>query len=231
MLLLPRSVQTANLHSLPNRANRHAMFKLNESTITHRGSRLMTLLVLQTACNNPRCIQEQSTSGIRDTGSSSAPHTSTQVEAPIPTAVTSVAGTVQPSPPACTVRVQPVKFVECRPPRHDDLECWFYTIRRANEPNEDDNECLPRSILIDFSGGQANANVLRANVDYDNTTRPHRATLTLDRVESTLTSFDVKSGTQLGTLIFENGHVSELRFGPGLPSQTGLRSIRSEPED
>ena len=206
------------------------MLKRNESETAHWVSRLMmSLLLFQTACNSPHCTQEQSTTGVRDTGSGSAP--SSQTQPLLPTATTSAAAAVRSNPPTCAVRIHPAKFIECKPPQHGDLECWFYTIRGAGDPNEGKDSCIPSSVLIDLSGGQANANVLRVHVDYDNFTRPHHATLILVRVESSLTSFDVKPGTQLGTLIFENGHVSELRFGPGLLSQTGVRSLRAEPDD
>jgi hypothetical protein len=119
-----------------------------------------------------------------------------------------------------------VGFIEVNPhpTQHEFPEAWTYQIDPVAEPTTEAGGCLPAHVTVGISGWQAISDLLRARVGYD-PTRPREATLTLERVESSILGFHAPPGTLLATLVFDDKGVRELRFGPGIASRTHARSL------
>jgi hypothetical protein len=81
---------------------------------------------------------------------------------------------------------------------------------------------------MSITGWQAIVDVVRVRVDYD-AGRPREARLILESAGSSALAPKSKTGDELGTLVFEQGSVSELRFGPGMPSRTHRESLHRSP--
>ncbi len=82
-------------------------------------------------------------------------------------------------------------------------------------------------MTLGISGWQSISDLLRAKVSYD-PTHPREATFTLERVESSILGFRTPPGTLLATPVFDDKGVRVLRFGPGLSSRTGVRSLPAQ---
>jgi hypothetical protein len=110
------------------------------------------------------------------------------------------------------------------PSQRDYPEVWTYNVEPVAEPATEAGGCLPAHVTLGISGWQAISDLLRAKVGYD-PTRPREATLTLERVESSVLGFRTPPGTLLARLVFDDKGVRELRFGPGISSKTHVRSL------
>jgi hypothetical protein len=127
------------------------------------------------------------------------------------------------------VKLQRFEALECnpKPGQRDYPECWTYTV----EPVADQRDaCLPARVKVTHSGWQAILDDLVARVEYDGTP-PRTAKLVLEKVEGSIMGFSGKPGSVLATLAFGEGRVTELRFGPGMPShiKTKALPIKKEP--
>lgn len=173
------------------------------------------LLVVATACER---------SPARD-APSPEPST-TSAAAPATAAVPALARSGSP-PPRCRLRLERVEFLECnpRPAQSDYPECWTYAIEPAPGASRGPGACLPAEVTLVRSGWQAMLDELRAKL-VQPAERPNEATLTLTRVESSLSRFESRPGAVLGTLVFEAGEAKELRFGPGMRARTGVAAVR-----
>ena len=132
-------------------------------------------------------------------------------------------------PPDCKLHLQPVGFIEANPhpSQRDYPEVWTYDVAPVAEPATEAGGCLPAHVTLGISGWQAISDLLRARVGYD-PTRPHEATLTLERVESSILGFRTPPGTLLATLVFYDTGVREFHFGPGIASRTHVRSLPAQ---
>jgi hypothetical protein len=132
-----------------------------------------------------------------------------------------------PAPHAdCKVHIAPVEFMEANPhpTQLDYPEVWTYNVDPVDEPATEAGGCLPAHVTLGVSGWQAISDLLLAKVGYD-PAHPREATLTLERVEGSILGFNTPPGTLLATVVFDKGEVHEMRFGPGLPSRTHVRSL------
>jgi hypothetical protein len=64
----------------------------------------------------------------------------------------------------------------------------------------------------------------RAKLDYS-VDKPTEATMRLAEATSTFPGVIGRSGTLIGTLLFEHGGVKEFKFARGMKSQTGNTSL------
>jgi hypothetical protein len=136
-------------------------------------------------------------------------------------------------PPDCALSLREVELSECnpRPKQRDYPECWRYLIEPVSEPDAGSG-CLPGHVTVTITGWPARIDVVRARVDHD-ASRPREVKLILESVEMGLIPREMgshqKPGALVGTLLFEHGVVSELRFGPAMPSQIHSASLRADP--
>lgn len=133
-------------------------------------------------------------------------------------------------PPDCKLHLSPARFREFNPhpSQLDYPEVWSYDVDLVDEPATVAGGCLPAHVTLGISGWQMISDLLRVKVGYD-PARPQEATLTLERVMSSIMGYHTPPGTLLATLVFKNGAVSELRFGPGIPSRSHVRSLPAHP--
>jgi hypothetical protein len=115
--------------------------------------------------------------------------------------------------------------MECnaRPTQLDYPECWTYDVERLDAPDAGPDPCVPDHVRVGIAGWQSIADSLLARVDWD--AAKHEATLTLERVESSVLGFREPPGVVLATLVLRDGGIRELRFGPGIVSRTHVASL------
>lgn len=180
---------------------------------------LLALASLLAACSERRRTPAPVTAEPRPSASAPAPPSAPPQEAPpAPPPPAAAASTAS----GCGLHVGKVEFLECNehPKQFDYPECWQYLLEPVQDDHADPDACLPAQVTLGVGGwGGVNEGVL-AKVVYK-PARPREATLVLKEGSTMVGPYPAKPGAVVGTLVFKDGEVSALRFGPGMRSQTG----------
>ncbi|MBI4950613.1 MAG: hypothetical protein HY908_01135 [Myxococcales bacterium] len=129
------------------------------------------------------------------------------------------------------IRLEDVSFSECNPhPGQTDYpECWQYSFMLHPAPDGGGPECRPRTSDFFITGYPAISDQKRVELVYDGDPPVRAKILEVGVDESPLRDTVRGVGRELGTLVLEGGVVTELLFGPGMPSHLHSRSVAASP--